>query len=169
MGKKQTRKAISISGLAHAALKEHIAGTTMTVSGVVEQLIRSHLKMEPRPLDVKVDQTALSGPGVRFSIKSYPTSKPSVEPRFEPPQPSIKSKPSLNPKPAGTVPSTSRLDAIKSQNAARPPVEKSGLNVFRPDPTLTIPGKRMEVKRMDDKVEATPLSAVDAAAKIFTF
>jgi hypothetical protein len=53
MSRKQTRKSISVSGLAYLALKEHCDDHKLSMSGIAESLLRKFLKLPERGNDVQ--------------------------------------------------------------------------------------------------------------------
>lgn len=53
MSRKQTRRSVSVSGQTYSKLKAYCESTSQSMSGVVEELIKAHLKGLPdRDLEV---------------------------------------------------------------------------------------------------------------------
>lgn len=62
MPRKQTRRSISVSGPTYTKLKAYCQSTQKTMSGVVEQLIKDHLRDLPEPKAEEPEVTPLFSP-----------------------------------------------------------------------------------------------------------
>lgn len=142
MATKQTRRSVSISGIAYDALKEHCEKDKSSFSGVVENLIRAYLGMEIRP---KEGRQFIRDPKEKSRKKASPVAAPV-------PPPPAPAKPYLAPKPVIQIPNP-------PARVPHPPV--------LPEPKP----ERIELIReaVERKKSDTPQDEKSVAARIFTF
>lgn len=140
MSKKQTRRSISVSGDLYDRLRTYCDANGATCSGVVEELLRSHLGMEERAPNLK-------RPPVQRVERSI----------APPPVPSQ----------AEMVARADRLTSIKQVAAEKAEPILVAKTVTVTTPVLEKNGNWE--KKPTEEERAEKLRQVDAASKIFTF
>lgn len=80
MSRKQSRKSVSVSGLAYLALKEHCEDHKLSMSGIIESLLRKFLKLPERGNDAqgikKADVSSTNKPSAQTLAQTIKSSKP---------------------------------------------------------------------------------------------